>query len=201
MAWCDLKSTSTELHIDVFIGNDGDGPTSGHGNNGLLTNQVLVSLILRVDTNGCVAHNGLGSSSGYGQELLSVSSIHNVLEEIQLALLFRILNLEIGHGGLEHGCPVHHVLTAVHQALLVKPHKGLNDSFAVFRVHGEALPRPIGTGTKRTELPSDVPTLLGLVLPRTTKELLTANFFARCPLGSKSLFDLKLRGNASMVGS
>mmetsp|Transcript_23288 Transcript_23288/g.55014 ORF Transcript_23288/g.55014 Transcript_23288/m.55014 type:complete len:249 (-) Transcript_23288:1286-2032(-) len=82
MAWCNLKSTSTKLHINVFIGNNGDSSTSGHGDNGLLTNQMLVSLIVRVDANGCVAHYGLGSGSGNGQELFSAGSIHNILEEI-----------------------------------------------------------------------------------------------------------------------
>ena len=61
----DLEAPCSEFTVNVFIKNDGHVPI-GHGHTGALAMQMGEALVFRVNANGRIAHDGLGTGRGDG---------------------------------------------------------------------------------------------------------------------------------------
>ena len=74
---------------------------------------------------------------------------------VKIGLLFGVETFFIAHGGEGLGIPVDHAQASVNVAFGMQVKEGVNDTFAVVVVEGEAGPLPIAAGTQFAELLED----------------------------------------------
>mmetsp|Transcript_9183 Transcript_9183/g.21424 ORF Transcript_9183/g.21424 Transcript_9183/m.21424 type:complete len:522 (+) Transcript_9183:1636-3201(+) len=192
----DLQASRPKLHVHIVVGDDRNLPVL-RGNHDRLSNKMLVTLVLGVHAHGSVAQDGLGARRRHGEVL--IRPLDRVFEVVQLALLLRVLHLEVRHRRLEVGAPVYHVVSTVDQPLVVQLNKGLGGRARQPVVHGEPLPGPVGRGPEAPHLLGDVPTLLLLPLPHPLQELLPANLEPGGAFLVEAALYQELCGNASVV--
>mmetsp|Transcript_2784 Transcript_2784/g.7488 ORF Transcript_2784/g.7488 Transcript_2784/m.7488 type:complete len:241 (-) Transcript_2784:28-750(-) len=198
MPWSDFQCTGTEFHVDVFISDDRDSSTVSHWDNGLLANQVLITFIVWVYAYSSIPHDSLGSSCGNGKKF-TVSALHHVPEKVKLPFFFGVFYFQVTHCCLQEWRPVDHVLATINQTLVVQSNKGFRNGFGQIVVHGESFASPIGRGSQRSKLASNVTTLFRFVFPYAIQKFFTTDFFSRSTFSNQLLFNLQLRRNTRMI--
>ena len=186
-----------EIHLDVVVGDHGHLPPEDRHDD-LLPHQVLVPLVLRVDAHRGVAEDRLRPRRRH-RDVLAAAVVEVILEVVELALLLGVLDLEVGDGGAERRRPVHHVLAAVDQPLLVEVDEGLGHRLAKLGLERELLARPVARGAEAADLPGDLPALLGLPPPHALEEGVAAHRRPRRPFGDELALDEHLRRDARVV--
>jgi hypothetical protein len=125
-----------------------------------------------------------------------------VLHEIELRALRGHDHLLVGKRGERNRAPVDHPLAAVDQAFLEQLDEHVAHPLRVFRVHGEALARPVAGATEALELVDDDVAVLVLEIPDALEELVAAEVAAgQLFLLAQLALDLRLGGDAGVVGA
>mmetsp|Transcript_29780 Transcript_29780/g.74907 ORF Transcript_29780/g.74907 Transcript_29780/m.74907 type:complete len:427 (-) Transcript_29780:157-1437(-) len=198
MAWSDLEASRTKLHVHIVVSNDGDLSVL-RGHNHRLAHEVLVALVVGVDADSSVAEDGLWARGGDREELVLLAALDGVLEVVELALLLRVLDLEIRNCRLEVGAPVDHILPPIHQTLVMELHERLSRRLGQPLVHREALTRPVGGGAEAPQLLGDVAPLFALPLPHLFQKLFATNVVPAYAFGVEAPLHQQLRRDPRVV--
>ena len=194
-----LDAAGTELHVNVLVTEDRDLAVHDREDAGL-ADQVLVALVVRVDGNAGIAHEGL--RTGGRNHQLARAVRQRVADVPQLARLGFVLNLGVGQGGRAVRAPVDDAVALVDQALVVQVYEYLADRLGAALVHGEALAVPVAGGAELLELADDAVAELVLPRPYALEELLTAEVVTgQALLLAEVLLYLDLGCNTGVVGA
>ena len=166
-----LYTTGAKFLINIIIGKNRN-LTADNRQNCHLANQMLVALILRIDSDAAVAHEGLRTGGSDNHALVRVLDV--VLDIPQLARLGLILYFGIRQRRCTVRTPVDDAAALVNQALVVQVDKHFLDSLRAAFIHRKALSAPVTGGTQLLELLDDAVTVLVLPRPYALQELLTA---------------------------
>ena len=195
----DFYNARAEVHVHVFVGNDGDF-TIDKGHNDGLAHKVLVTLVVGVYGNSSVAEHGFGTGRGDDHGLIAVSQVITDLPEA--ALDVSVFNFVISKGRMAAGTPVDDVFAAVDEPVAVQLDKNLAHGTGKAFVHGEAFAAPIAGGTELFELTDNSVTETVLPIPYSFKKLLASKIISGKTFVDSELFlNLYLRCYSGMVGS
>ena len=194
----DLHRAGAELHVAVFVGDDGylfihDGQDDG------LADLVLIAGVFRMHGHGGVAQHGLGAGGGHDDKAFAVGV--GIAQVPQVAGFVLVVDLDVGDGGLAVGAPVDDAHAAVDEALFVQLHEGLLHRLGAALVHGEALLGPVAGGAQGHQLLLDAGVIFMLPVPHHVQELFPAQIVAGKALFSQLLFHFRLGGDAGVVGA
>ncbi len=195
----DLDRAGAELRVDVGVGDDRDAPV-GQRQLDPLADEVGVARVVGVDGDGGVTEHRLDAGGGHDDGLVPPLA---VLQRDQLAVVVLVIDLDVGDRRQTARAPVDDALGAVDQSVVVEVLEDRLDGLGQALVHGEALARPVQTGTEASQLAEDPAAVLLLPLPGLGDECLTADVVPGLALLGELLLDLVLRGDAawSMPGS
>ena len=171
MARRNLDAAGAELHVNVLVTEDRNLAVHDREDAGL-ADQVLVALVVRVDGNAGIAHEGLRTGSRNDQIARAVRQ--RIADVPQLARLGFVLNLSVGQRSRAVRAPVDDAVALVDKALVVQVYKYLADRLGAALVHGEALAVPVAGGAELFELADNAAAELVLPRPDALQELLTA---------------------------
>ena len=194
----DLHGAGAELGVHERIRDDGDFPVQERQAQ-MLAHEVLVSLIVGMDGHGRIAEHGLGARRRDGDAVSAVPE--RVVKIPQVAVVFFVLDFQVGNGRLAPRAPVHQIVVAVDQPLFVEPHKGLAHGAGESLVHCEPLALPVARSAQVVKLADDGSAALGLPLPDALDEFLTPQRFARLILLGELALHHVLGGDARVVGA
>ena len=195
----DLHHARAELLLHVVVEDDGD-LLAHQREDDLLALEVRVALVGGVHGDGRVAGERLGAGGGDGDEL-ALAPGHGIAHVPEAALVRLVLHLVVGQGRAAARAPVHDVVAAVDQALVVEVAEDLRHGLGEALVHGEALALPIGGVAEHPLLVDDGAAVLLLPLPHAVDEGLAAEVLAALALLAQGLFHHVLRGDAGVVGA
>ncbi len=194
----DLHGAGAGLGVGVFVGDDSDLPADD-GQDRIPADEVLVTLVVRVDGDAGVAEHGLGTGGGDDDEAAFLA-FDRVLEMIELARGLDLLDLKVRDRGAELRVPVDQPLVLVDQAGPVEFDEDLGDRPRQPLVHGEALAAPVAGGAETLELVDDLAAGFGLPGPHLLDEGLAADGVPVWLLTLHHLaLDHHLGGDAGMV--
>ena len=106
----DLYTTSTKLHVNIIISNNGYFSISEWQINGF-TNQVCIALIIWMYGNCTITEHGFRARSGNHHHLISTGN--RVAHMPQRTLLFCTDNLKIRNRCVQYRIPVNQSLTTI----------------------------------------------------------------------------------------
>ncbi len=192
----DLHDTGTLGHVGVLVADDGDLLVQ-QGQDDMAAVQMSIAGVIAVDGNGGIAQHGLGTGGSQFQHLAGL--LDRVEQVPEAAVLFLILHLGVGNGGVAVGAPVDHAVAAVDEALVVQADKDFLDSLRAALVHGEALTLPVAAAAQLLELADDAVAVFGLPGPGALQEAVAAHHFLGQALSTHGLHDLGLRSDGSVV--
>ena len=138
-----------ELGIGKFVEDDWNLAIHQRQND-LPAVQMGVALVPGIHCDGSVAEHGLRAGGGNGDELLRAH--HRVANLIELAGHILMLDLEVRDRRAAVGTPVHDVLAAIDQSLLIEAHENLAHRAREVLVHGEVFAFPIDGGAEALHL-------------------------------------------------
>ncbi len=194
----DLESAGAEFGVDVLVGDDRQ-PPADQGQDAVATDQVGVSLVLRVHRDGGVGHHRLRADSGHGQHAVGV--LYRVVDRVQGVGLLAVFDLEVGDRRTRARVPVDHVVVSVDVALLVELGEDLAHGEGVAVIEGEALALVVAGGPQALVLVLDPRRVLLLPLPDPLGEGLAPDIVPVDTLLAKALLDHRLGGDAGVVGT
>ena len=194
-----LDTAGTELLVDIIVGKDRN-LTADDRQDCLFADQVLIALVVRIDCNAGIAHEGLRAGGRYDDALVRILNV--ILDIPQLARLRLILNLSIGQCGCTVRTPVDDAGALVDQTLVVQVDKDFLDRLGTAFVHREALAAPVTGGTELLQLLDDAVAVLVLPVPDALEELLAAEIIAgQTLLLAEVLLNLDLCCDTGVVGT
>ncbi len=141
MRWGDFNGARSLFRIGIFIGNDFDA-ASHDWQNAVLTNQILVTFIIRMNRNTGITQHGFRPRGRNGDELAFLA-LNRVFEVPIMAFDFFLNDFKIGNRGQKFRVPVDQTLVTVNQSLFVQGNKYLANSSRQTIVHGKAFTWPI----------------------------------------------------------
>ena len=92
MGRCNFDNARSEVYFNIIIGNNGDLPVD-YREYESLADYILISLIVRVDRNGCVAQKGFGS--GGCKLKVSAAVLERIAQMPEVTRLILIFNLGV----------------------------------------------------------------------------------------------------------
>mmetsp|Transcript_20615 Transcript_20615/g.42993 ORF Transcript_20615/g.42993 Transcript_20615/m.42993 type:complete len:567 (-) Transcript_20615:452-2152(-) len=223
MGGSDLHRTSTEGHVNEgSIEDDGDA-ASVEGVDDVLSVEVFVPCIFRMDSHGAVSQHGFETGRRHNELLVRIfnwickrSQHAKLIASLRIArvtlvrldlqkrppLQFDIIHLNVRYGRLQSATPIPQPLRPVQQSVFVEAIERLDDRLATHFIHGESLSAPIHRGSETAELGRDAIAILCLPFPYLFDE-----FFATEVVASQTgffhkhfLYD-RLSGDASVISS
>ena len=212
----DLDAPGAELLVHICVGDDHELARRKEGMHQLLADQVRVSRVLGVHSDGHVAQHRLETSSGDSQKFVTVfyeifkchnhAHLHLVGsagngKECALGDLV-VVHLQVRQRRAKVRGPVHETDVPEHFSLFVESTERLSHGHAQVRVHREELARPVQGGGHSRGLLADVGTLLFLPLPHAAQKGVTAHVVSRFTLVLvQQLLDHRLGRNACVVSA
>ena len=113
----DLQTAGTELDIYILVFDHGHCSTDDRHDE-LLATEEVVALVIGVDTDGGIPHDGLGA--GRSDDYIFVGfALDEVAQVVELTLLLLIDDLLVAEGGLRLRVPVDDTDTSVDKPLAV----------------------------------------------------------------------------------
>ena len=192
-----LNTTRAELQINIIVRKDRN-LASNNRQNRLLADQMLITLIVRVDRNAGIAHKGLRTGGCYDNGFVGILDV--ITDIPQLARLGFVLNLSIRQCRRAVRTPVDDARALVNQALVIQVNKDFLYRTGTALVHREALSAPVAGRAQFLELLNDAVAVLVLPRPYALQELLTAEIIAGQSLFLAQVFlYLNLRCNTGVV--
>ena len=194
-----LDTAGAELHVNVLVAEDRDLAVHDREDAGL-ADQVLVALVVRVDRNAGIAHEGLRTGGRNDQIARAVRQ--RVADVPQLARLGLVLNLGVGKRGRAVRTPVDDAVALVDQALVVQVYENFADRLGAALVHREALALPVTGRAELFQLADDAVAELVLPVPDSLQKFLAAEVITGLALLlAEVLLDLDLGCDAGVVGA
>ena len=194
-----LNTAGAELHINVLVTEDRNLAVHDREDAGL-ADQVLVALVIRVDSNAGIAHEGL--RTGGRNHQLARAVRQRIADVPQLARLGFVLNLSVGQRGRAVRAPVDDTVALVDETLVIQVYENLADRLGAALVHGKALAVPVAGGAELLELADNAAAELVLPRPYTLQELLTAEVVTgQTLLLAEVLLYLDLGRDAGVIGA
>ncbi len=142
-----FQTTCTEFDIYIIVF-DNRNHTVYQRNDHLLTPQVLVLRVVRIDTHGSIAHDRFRTGGcHYGVTILAFDFITEVK---QFAMFFLINYFFIGKSGQGLRVPVHHTYTTVDQSFFKQVYEYFQYAFRTFFIHRKSRTVPIAGCTQFT---------------------------------------------------
>ena len=195
----DLNTARTEFHINVLITENRDFAVHDRQDAGL-ANQVLVALVVRVDGNTGIAHEGFRTGGRDHQIARAVRQ--RVADVPKLARLGLVLNLGVGQRSRAVRAPVDNTVALVDQALVIQVDKHLADCLGAALVHREALTLPVAGRAELFQLADNAVAVLVLPVPDALEEFLAAEVVTGQALFlAQVLLYLDLGSDTCMVGA
>ncbi len=185
--------------VDEIVSDDGDFPPR-QGQHRLLADEVRVPRIFRMNSDCSVAEHRLGTRRCDREEISSFSR-QRIPDIIELPLLFGVVDLIITDGGVILGTPVHDVLPAIDQPLLVKTDERLPHSGREGFVHRKPLSFPIAGCAQGPELLHDDAAVLPSPFPYTFDEFLPPEIVAGLSFFGQRTFHDMLCGDSCVIRS
>ena len=145
----DLYNAGSEVHFNILVGDDrylSVGERQLHG----LADNVLVSLVVRVNRNRRIAEKRFGTRGGDLHEAAAVGE--RVVDMPEVTLLLLVLALYVRDRGLAARTPVDDALAVVNESLFIIVYEHLLDCLGAAVVKGEALTLPVAGRTQLFEL-------------------------------------------------
>src|SRR5574344_2282448 len=142
---CDFKAACTEFDVNIFIFNYRNLATNQR-NYYMLSTQMLVLRVVRVDTHCRIAHYCFRTCSSYNGVCAWVFN-DSITQIEEFAVFFLVYNLFIAKCRLCLRVPVDHTGTTIDKSFIIKFAEYMNDTLASCFVHSERSSVPIATGT------------------------------------------------------
>ena len=142
----------TELDINIFIGNNRYFPMNDRENK-RFADDILIALVIGVDSNGSIAEHGLRSCGG--KLNIAASVLERIAKMPEMTCLILILDLSVRDGGAAVRAPVYHSLALIDESFIIKIYEYFLDRFGTAFVHGKAFPVPIAGRAHFFELFND----------------------------------------------
>jgi len=193
-----FQTSCTEFDIYIIILNHWDD-TAYQRNNNLLTFQVLIFRVIRIDTHSGIAHNRLRTSSRNNG--ITVFTLYLISQIIQLSMLLFVNHLLVRQSCQCLRVPVYHTHATVNKSLLVKVYKYFQHTFATLFVHSKSSTVPVTGCPQLTELFQDNPTMFICPCPSMLQKLVTSQISLFNTLCSQLIHHLCFGSDRGMVGS
>ena len=116
-----------------------------------LSDQMIVAGIFRMDGDGGVAKHGFGPGRCHHETDVRVIS-HRVLDMIEFAFCFLVLNFNVGQSGEAAGTPINQSFAPVDETIFMKPDEHLTNCLGEALIHRETEPGPIAGGPQSLQL-------------------------------------------------
>ena len=195
----DLHHARAEILLHVIVEDHRDLPVRQRQEH-LLPPQMRVTPVRGVDRHRRVAGERLRARRRHRDEL-PLAPHHRVAHIPQMAGVGLVLHLVVGQGRAAPRAPVHDVVAAVDQPLVVEVAEDLGDGRREPLVHREALAPPVRGVAEHPLLVDDCAAVLPLPLPHAVDERLAPQILPPLPLLAQGLFHHVLRGDARVVGA
>ena len=173
--------------VGVFVGDDRDGAV-GEGKLDEAADEVLITLVVRVDGDGDIAEEGLGA--GGADDDFAVSEVGRAINHIfgdgddfvgdvpEVARFVFVFDFDVGEGGLVLRAEVDELLATVDHAVVPHFFEGLVDAGDDVFVEGEGEVRPSAAGAEGADLEFHVAALFFDEVPDTRIEFVARKFEA-----------------------
>ncbi len=139
-----FQTTRTEIHRYIFVFNN-RYRTVDQRNQHLLSFQVFVAFIVRVNANRTISHNGFWPCGGNRHKL--TAAFNCVVDVIQLRVDIFVVHLIVRHSCFSCRVPVHHAQPAVDVPFFIQVNEYVNHGIRHGRIHRKLRPFPITRGT------------------------------------------------------
>ena len=116
MAWRDFYAAGSKLLVYVRVSNNRNLPTYQRQDQ-VLTHNVAVTVIFRMDSNRKVAQHRLRSGRGDGNKLVAI--LHRILDMPYVAMHILVFNLRIGDRRSTGRTPVDDSIASINQPFLI----------------------------------------------------------------------------------
>ena len=163
MAWCNLNNTCSEFSVNIFISNNRN-LTIHKWQHNLLANDVLVSLIIRMNCNSSITKHCLWSCCG---ELNVFATLPNnlVSHMPEVTSLLFVLNLGITNCSLTYRAEINNLIALVYLAFLVELNEYVFNCLRAALIHGESFSLPVSCRTYLLKLINDSSAVFFLPIP------------------------------------
>ena len=199
-----LNHTGTEFHIYISVCHHRNFPVY-NGKHQFLSDNVFISVILRVYRNSSITQHGFRSGccklyKSCGAHTAVILD-HRILDMPEMSCLFRILNLCIGNRSVTYRTPVDDTASLVDPALFMHFTEHFGYGLITALIHGKAFSVPVTGGTKLFQLADDPSAILLLPVPGALKKAFPSEILLTDAFFLQFLYDLDLCRNAGMVCS
>ena len=140
-----LEAACSEIHGHIAVFYDRYLLVDERDKN-LLSLKVMITLILRIDTDGSIGHDGLRTGCRDDYVLvgrIAVSVRDEVSQMVELADGILMNHLLVAHCRKTYRIPVDHTDTSVYISLIIEVYESVDHSLAQFRIHRELGPVPV----------------------------------------------------------
>ena len=200
----DLDDTGSEFPVDILVGNDRDPPVD-KGKPHRASDQVLVPLVFRMDSNCRITEHRLGTRRREFQKCRlghrAVLFDQRIFDMPEMTRLFLVLDLSIGDGGVADRTPVDDPAPLVDPSLFVHLHEDFRDCLIASLVHGEALAVPVTGRTELFELIDDPSSVFFSPVPAVLEEFFASQVLLADPLLLEIVDDLDFRRNGGVISA
>ena len=153
---------------------------------------MLISRVVGIYRNRCIAEHGFGSCCGKLKLLTRL--LYRVKKMPEIGFLFLIFNLGVGYRGITVRAPVYHTVAAINKPLVIELYKNLAHRLTAALVKSKAFSVPIAGGAHLFELLYYSAAVLCFPVPRTLEELISADVLLGYALFAHSLYYFGFRG-------
>ena len=149
----DLHRAGAGLRVGIVVGDDLQ-LAADQRQDGVLADEVLVALVVRMDRDAGVAQHRLRARGRHHDETIGFP-FNWVFEVPEMALGLDLLHFQIGDRGLQLRIPVDQPLVLVDQPIAVEVDEDLDHRLGQALVHGEAFAAPVAGGAEALQLVED----------------------------------------------
>ncbi len=195
-----LHRAGAELRLRQFVRDDRNFAIHQRQQH-MLAMQMRVALVRRIHRDRCVAEHRLRTRGRHSNKLVFArySANHRVSDFIQLARDILVLDFEVGDRGTAVGAPVHDVLPAINQPILIQPHEHFLHRVRQFVVHGEVFAVPIDRRAQPFHLVENRAAVLAPPFPDALEKFLASHLTPLLALPGQLALHQHLGRDASVI--
>ena len=136
---CNLEATCTESDFHIGVLNDRNLLVNQRDKH-FLAFQPMIALVIRVDADCRISHNGLRAGRRNDDIFVRAFSvaIRDIISQmIEMTLGLLMYNFLVADSRMSFRIPVDHAYSPVNQAFLIEIYESVDDGFRQIRIHGE----------------------------------------------------------------